>query len=294
MTLVRIIEITPSAQYGLEGQPINPFTSYCELVHSLGVNDKGQREYLVDVDETNLDDPSHPDPGVPEGWDWKTYQTPVVPARQHFGIMRVNYTSVEWVMKNGGGWSLTAKPEKRSNYTSHKDAANALWEIKRLYSWADDALTVVPLAKHSVTGQLPSPTYEEGTTFVVLRESEIHQDGYSVCTTEYVKDLYDRLDGFDLDKDKRGDFTTDIDERWEFDTFDEAREAVGYLGDKYLVVVPIAPKPLSPAAIASAENLVSERIRVNKEDEPDPSNRPCLCGSGKPYKRCNAFDLACG
>ena len=122
MTLVKIIEETPSTQYGLEGQPVNPFTTDCELVRPLGVNEKGQREYLIEVDETNLDDPSHPDPGVPEGWDWKTYQIPVVPARQHFGIVRASYHFVEWVMKNGGGWSLSSKPSDRANFVSLEHA----------------------------------------------------------------------------------------------------------------------------------------------------------------------------
>ena len=286
MTLVKIIEETPSTQYGLEGQPVNPFTTDCELVRPLGVNEKGQREYLIEVDETNLDDPSHPDPGVPEGWDWKTYQIPVVPARQHFGIVRASYHFVEWVMKDGGGWSLSTKPEDRANFTTRKHAAEVLDDIIRVYggwsSWANDTLTVVPLAEDSVTGELPAlPSFEEGTTFVVLRESEVHQDGYSVCVTEY---LADDSGGWRL--------TDDLDERYEFDTFEEAQQAIQ--GDNYLVVVPIAPKPLSPAAIASAENLVSELLRVNKDDELDSKDAPCLCGSGKPYKRCNAFDPACG
>ena len=246
---------------------------------------------------------------------------------RHYGIIRTSYHFVEWVKKDGGGWSLTTRQEERANFTSREHANEVLSDILRIYggrSWADDTLVVVPIAKDSVKGELPPllknaskfvvrleveegyskylakkvedvggfyitndifeacqfGSYDEAlkateadkrlvvealtvndihylecTTFVVLRESETHLDGYSVLVTEYLADGCDTDEGWAL--------TTDANFRWEFDTLEEALETIKEIGDKYLVVLPIAPKPLSPTAIASAENLVSDLLRVN-------------------------------
>ena len=58
-------------------------------------------------------------------------------------------------------------------------------------------------------------------------------------------------------------FTEEKDDRVEFDSLEEAEEAKGIVGDEYLAIIPLADRPLSPAAIASCEWLVSELTRLH-------------------------------
>lgn len=58
-------------------------------------------------------------------------------------------------------------------------------------------------------------------------------------------------------------FTEEKDDRAEFDSLEEAEAVKGIIGDEYLAVIPLASKPLTPAAIASCEWLVSELTRLH-------------------------------
>ena len=53
-------------------------------------------------------------------------------------------------------------------------------------------------------------------------------------------------------------------ERWEFDSKAEAEQEILNFGDDFLVAVPVADKPLSPAAIESAVWLTNELVRLNR------------------------------
>lgn len=71
--LVVIVEQNPSREYGFGVEQINPYTTNCELVCPLGLNAEGQQEYLISVDTAGTDDPTHPDPGTPAGWSWRSH-----------------------------------------------------------------------------------------------------------------------------------------------------------------------------------------------------------------------------
>ena len=174
-----------------------------------------------------------------------------------YGIIRVNFGSIEWVKLDGGGWSLTTKSFKRAIFMSRTHAEEVLSDIQRLLSWGDDTLVVVPVSRWSVTGQTPEPSPNPDESYMVLRVSEIAApNGYTITHTEYLIDGCDTEKGWALSE--------DVDQRWIFDTFDEAKEAIEAIGDKFLIIAPIAPKPLSPAAIESGQFLVSELLRLTE------------------------------
>lgn len=72
--LILLTETNPHSGYGYEYyHESQPHTTDARLLFPMGTNEKGQNQFLVSFDPTDNDDPTHPDPGVPAGWDWKIY-----------------------------------------------------------------------------------------------------------------------------------------------------------------------------------------------------------------------------
>lgn len=71
--LLLLTEEYPQKNYGFNAGQILPHNTNGRLVFPLGINDKQQRQYLISFDPRTTDDPSHPDPGVPVGWNWSLY-----------------------------------------------------------------------------------------------------------------------------------------------------------------------------------------------------------------------------
>lgn len=73
-----------------------------------------------------------------------------------------------------------------------------------------------------------------------------------LCSNEI---LNEPADGWHLSEDKY--------QRYDFESVEEAKSAITEFGDESLAVVAVASRPLSPAAIESANWLVSELTRIN-------------------------------
>lgn len=72
--LILLTETDPHSGYGYEYyHESQPHTTDARLLFPMGTNEKGQNQFLLSFDPTDNDDPTHPDPGVPAGWDWKIY-----------------------------------------------------------------------------------------------------------------------------------------------------------------------------------------------------------------------------
>lgn len=83
--LLLLTETDPNSGYGFKDtDKSQPFTTDARLVMAIGQNETGQNQYLVSFDPSDSDDPTHPDPGVPPGWDWKSYGKPLKPPISNF------------------------------------------------------------------------------------------------------------------------------------------------------------------------------------------------------------------
>jgi hypothetical protein len=74
--LLLLTETEPNSGYGFADTDILPFTTDGQFLSELGENERGHPTFLISFDVTDSDDPNHPDPGTPPGWNWSTYSQP--------------------------------------------------------------------------------------------------------------------------------------------------------------------------------------------------------------------------
>jgi hypothetical protein len=72
--LLLLTETDSNSGYGYdENDSSLPHSTDGQLIMPFGKNEKGQRQFLVSFDTTGGEDKTHPDPGVPSGWEWAIY-----------------------------------------------------------------------------------------------------------------------------------------------------------------------------------------------------------------------------
>lgn len=75
--LLLLTQTDSNSGYGYDEDDISyPHTTDRQLIMPFGTNEQGQDQYLISFDPISCDDPTHPDPSVPAGWDWKSFNQP--------------------------------------------------------------------------------------------------------------------------------------------------------------------------------------------------------------------------
>lgn len=72
--LLLLTETDPNSAYGYDDECVSyPHSTDGRMIMPFGTNEKGQKQFLISFDPSGCDDKSHPDPSVPEGWDWEIF-----------------------------------------------------------------------------------------------------------------------------------------------------------------------------------------------------------------------------